>query len=329
MLYLQCSEEVVVLGILRVVEEILERRPDARVVINSIFPMTVMRGGLYPVISDIEDSFIRLGNDRSLAAIASSVDPEVVRWQSDTNGVRRFLLAKQLEVPVQRPHKMSDEEEAAAAEKDEELRDKMAKGRKGNRQPIKRNPVMKDSTKVRKYDPGRVFLRQSAKPLWTSIRSINKELRKFAEKHDRVIFFDATDLMVEKVGKSYVLLTDRISTRGHLTERGFAVWEDEIVKCLEQIFVTMKREQPDLFGAVPAVNVAADEKEGIQNGRNDDDFVKQGDDLDDKILHANDDGFGHTGYDEDEEAKSSDDANSGDLQVAVVANATDVDEGNS
>ena len=36
---MQCSEEIVVLGILRVVEEILLRKPDAKIVINSLLPM--------------------------------------------------------------------------------------------------------------------------------------------------------------------------------------------------------------------------------------------------------------------------------------------------
>jgi len=36
---MQCSEEIVVLGILRVVEEIRLRKPDAKIVINSLLPM--------------------------------------------------------------------------------------------------------------------------------------------------------------------------------------------------------------------------------------------------------------------------------------------------
>merc|ERR1712032_988432 len=36
---LQCSEEIVVLGVLRVAEEIKLRKPDAKIVINSLLPM--------------------------------------------------------------------------------------------------------------------------------------------------------------------------------------------------------------------------------------------------------------------------------------------------
>ena len=36
---MQCSEEIVVLGILRVVEEIMMRKPHAKILINSLLPM--------------------------------------------------------------------------------------------------------------------------------------------------------------------------------------------------------------------------------------------------------------------------------------------------
>ena len=54
---MQCSEEVVVMGILRVVEEILEQKPNAQVVINSMLPMADLRGGIYPHVRDYQDAF--------------------------------------------------------------------------------------------------------------------------------------------------------------------------------------------------------------------------------------------------------------------------------
>jgi hypothetical protein len=54
----QCSEEVVVIGVLRIVEEIMKAKPDAKIVINSLFPMAELRGGLLPPSSvDLERSF--------------------------------------------------------------------------------------------------------------------------------------------------------------------------------------------------------------------------------------------------------------------------------
>jgi len=47
----QCSEEVVLLGILRIIEEILDKRPDAIIVINSVLPMSSDVQGRVPKIS--------------------------------------------------------------------------------------------------------------------------------------------------------------------------------------------------------------------------------------------------------------------------------------
>jgi lysophospholipase L1-like esterase len=53
---MQCSEEIVVLGILRVVEEIRLRKPDAKIVINSLLPMiNYQDGDVEPKMADVAD----------------------------------------------------------------------------------------------------------------------------------------------------------------------------------------------------------------------------------------------------------------------------------
>jgi len=52
---MQCSEEIVVLGILRVVEEIHLRKPDARIVINSLLPMINFQPMGDPKMADFAD----------------------------------------------------------------------------------------------------------------------------------------------------------------------------------------------------------------------------------------------------------------------------------
>ena len=204
------------LGILRVVEEILDKRPNAQVVINSLFPMTAERGGLYPVISDYRDSF----HGRSLAA-PNGVSLEAANDYRARALMRRSKLSPKIEVlpPLPPPHKLTDEELAEAAEREEEEREERAKRERKRYRPMrtKKDPVMKDVTRIRKYRPETGFLRQSSKPLWTSIRAINKELRKFAKKQDRVTFFDAAEIFSRKEGKTFILLTERISLRGHPT----------------------------------------------------------------------------------------------------------------
>lgn len=55
----RCSEEVVILGVLRVVEEILNKKPNANIVINSLLPMAEFRGGFEPNKWDFKDSFFK------------------------------------------------------------------------------------------------------------------------------------------------------------------------------------------------------------------------------------------------------------------------------
>lgn len=296
---LQCSEEVVVLGILRVVEEILELRPNAKVVINSILPMTALRGGLYPVLSDYQDSFGRpinghrfLNSDTIIQT--HSVESGYYSESRNTNIGHRALIFgrnKKKDGPVVEglpPQKMTEEEMAAAAQAEEEARDEQAKKeqqRSWLRQPAN-NPIMEDKEKIRKYELGRHFIHKAAQPLWTSIKAINRELRKFADKHDRVTFFDATSIFTEKEGKSYTLLTDLLTVRGHPTEQGFALWEDAIVEKLHKMLDIAK----DDFRSSTNETQTAGENQPAEVTIIEDD-VPEDDDLDDTVLHQNDDGF--------------------------------------
>merc|ERR1719469_208549 len=56
-----CSEEVVVMGILRVVEELLQARPQAKIVINSLLPMSHTRDSKTSVALDFEEMFGKKG----------------------------------------------------------------------------------------------------------------------------------------------------------------------------------------------------------------------------------------------------------------------------
>jgi len=55
----RCSEEVIILGVLRVVEEIVNKKPNANIVINSLLPMAEFRGGFEPNKWDFKDSFFK------------------------------------------------------------------------------------------------------------------------------------------------------------------------------------------------------------------------------------------------------------------------------
>jgi ribosomal protein S6E (S10) len=72
-------------------------------------------------------------------------------------------------------------------------------------------------------------------PLWTSITAINDELKKFCSKHDRVYFFDGTEIFAEQDGKYWNLQLDMISVRGHPTKKGFEKWEGLVVQRAKKI----------------------------------------------------------------------------------------------
>ena len=281
----QCSEEVVVLGVLRIVEEIIKRRPKARIVINSLLPMADLRGGMVVKEKDYQDAFSTYGGKR-------------VR-HSATRYVRKFVDGKERIVPVDENGKEKDDNNRRLLEtalenysfysndnSDEinRLHDELEntlnlapqlplhrnlKEENGEPEAVKLgrriakddyNPTIEaDKHEQKKYS----FFRKRRMPLWTSIFAINKQLFKFCEKHEQVDFFDATNIFAERKTadggsqKFFTLLSDRISARGHPTELGYLKWEDAMVEKIQEILAEMKRDSPELFvsEAEHAVNV--------------------------------------------------------------------------
>jgi len=196
---MQCSEEVVLLGILRVVEEIRAKRPHAKIIINSIIPMANMRGGINPHRKDYEDAFKkykghpvnRLTSTKSQVSVTQGTDSmtkeEIKRWKKR---VRKDAF----------------------------------------------NPSLNNKHNMKKYDAKSMFMTQNQVPLWTAIKAINEELRKFSAKHDHISYFDVTDTFAErKDGDNYVLLSKMVSARGHPTELGYKVWEDNVAEKIKKI----------------------------------------------------------------------------------------------
>jgi len=155
----QCSEEVVLMGILRIIEEILDKKPDARIVINSILPMSSDPKGRVPRITRKERKHVHtksLGFD-----------------------VRRRLLGK-----IKKPKEDDGIGEEGKLTSTEPLVIKgEMKARKGN------VPVVR----VRRGP-----LRWVSVSMWPSVEALNFALKKFCLKHKRVVFYDAYDIFVEE-----------------------------------------------------------------------------------------------------------------------------------
>mmetsp|Transcript_5824 Transcript_5824/g.13779 ORF Transcript_5824/g.13779 Transcript_5824/m.13779 type:complete len:394 (-) Transcript_5824:1095-2276(-) len=119
----RCSEEVVILGVLRVVEEILNKKPNANVVINSLLPMAEFRGGFEPNKWDFKDSFFKSiiaedsnGNGRrrlqeqprrglrwfGMFGGDSGKPPKSVRMSADRNKQKKFksLTRQKRKIPL-------------------------------------------------------------------------------------------------------------------------------------------------------------------------------------------------------------------------------------
>ena len=269
---MQCSEEVVVLGIMRVVEELQTRHPTSHIVLNSLFPMSRIRGTRYPTRSDWKDS----------VPTATTTNEENDPRAPPPGGVRhgRQLLPAEAEAPQQhswenmsrrrrarkrrRRRRRSDDSsededgrpaqplsEAAAANAEDERYERRQKrprrgwfGRRPPPPPQKVvDPRLEETHHVRKH------VADVKLPLWTSVLVVNRQLKKFAEKHsDCVSFFDATSIFteVDAAGRT-ILQTDLISITGHPTKRGFDVWEEHVAQFALDTLVQLKKTTPELF----------------------------------------------------------------------------------
>jgi hypothetical protein len=274
---MQCSEEVVVIGILRVVEEIMTKRPNARIVINSVFPMTELRGGAYPVISDYKDSFIRSGKHPDGAAVPNMSPEQNRRSVYESN---------------EAPPADAEAALAQAAEAEEEARDAIANHHHNKVERVferqyRTSTVLNDAEHARKNRLG--TFRAAKKPLWASIKAINQQLKKFAANNaDRgVSYYDATKLFVSVEATSTPgvtrsrLRTELISPRGHPTALGFAEWEDSALQFLNPILADMK---PHLYDDRDQRYYGGDDDTAIDT-HIDDYFERESDDgVDDHIA---------------------------------------------
>lgn len=143
----ECSEEVILIGILRIVQELLDHKPDSLIVINGILPRTVGKDGLLHHVHPNPSSSTPSHNE--------------------------------VEGPTQ---------------------DKLK----------------------HKFD------------YWPSIQGINRELKSFSLKHDRVEFFDGANIFLGSVSNAYfersekILIQELMEDFLHPSKLGHSIWADAI-----------------------------------------------------------------------------------------------------
>ena len=77
----QCSEEVVLLGILRVIEEIMSQKPQATIIVNSILPMTKESDGA--LMDSKKDRHFK--NDHDQDHIIYDISGKIIESQTKSN----------------------------------------------------------------------------------------------------------------------------------------------------------------------------------------------------------------------------------------------------
>jgi len=243
----QCSEEIVVVGILRIVEEILEKQPSSTIVINSLLPLADLRGGMKPGVNDFKDAF-----DPKLGTISTKKFERIQR-RHNRNRSHTIKIDKEIADMVEVPPADDEGEEENKKKRRKKNRkdEKPKKDKTGKRilldevqlsdendnrqlsseKRVKRIRMKDDQVAQKKFSV--ISHHERKLPLWTSISAVNRKLQKFAKNTEggKVIFFDATNLFTEKEDPhTYTLKSDMITLRGHPTQMGFETWEKEIVK---------------------------------------------------------------------------------------------------
>jgi len=235
----QCSEEVVVIGVLRIVEEIRKLKPDAKIVINSLFPMEELRGGLSPPTQvDLERSFgnrpkggwkdrpsankssSRPGGRPSVAENGGPNKPRIKNYRPRTFNEIRSNYPNSGKRPrdnngFHRNLRQGDDRGG--------FRDSDRGGFRNRDDFVK---LYSDRKSQHEFSP--ITHKKNKLPLWTSITAINRELRKFCDKNENVSFFDVTNIFTERDGWNYNLKTNMISRRGLPTNAGFEAWENAV-----------------------------------------------------------------------------------------------------
>merc|ERR1719221_746152 len=299
---LQCSEEIVVLGVLRVAEEIKLRKADAKIVINSLLPMIDYqridaKKGEQPPGPKLED-FADFKAEKDGAREGQVIKDAKKEFENKGGGRRasRHLRLLRERKRKERSGKGEKQESGGKSGKDSEAAMEKAMERKRKyleaRDKRLKDRKFRDNEKYRPKRPVSPLLPMIKKkvlpPVWPAVHVINAKLKEFCRNHESISFFDATQIFTRDEGRGrHSLHSELISPRGHPTEIGFAVWQGQIMHRLHKMLVIVKPKERPIFNQMdeeepeqpdivkPAPNGSPDideEKEGegvehVSNGK--------------------------------------------------------------
>jgi len=225
----QCSEEVVLLGILRVIEEIQEMRPDAKIIVSSILPMTTDVKGRVPTI---------VKSDKT--------EKKDKAEKNDNKGDRR-TLKKDEKLTGREKEILDDQKVSSKEEKDiEEKREKILQ----NKEKIQKIKVIRNKVPAVAIRNPHAFIRAPTISMWPSVVAINQQLKAFCNKHKHMAFFDANDVFIDKSeGFTPRMREDLFSNKfaGVPSIDGHQYFLDAIVRKLNLIFDKQEEKISDEF----------------------------------------------------------------------------------
>ncbi|KAL7519155.1 hypothetical protein ACHAWX_003948 [Stephanocyclus meneghinianus] len=259
---MQCSEEIVVLGILRVVEEIRLRKPDAKIVINSLLPMINYQGRGELTMADAVDFTARDEKARERTREVPASFRVGGKGENDDEKRHHHVRAlkekgpppKKRDGPPPKPRNKKERERMEdKATKGPDLEKAMERKKKALKKQDKgaEKKVFRDNEKYHPKKPISPLLPMIKKhqlpPVWPAVHLINDKLKEFCAKHDSITFFDATSIFAsDEGGGRHHMYVDMISPRGHPSPQGFAAWEGMIMSRLHKLL-----EEPAVSKSMP------------------------------------------------------------------------------
>ena len=229
-------------------EELREKRPNAKIVLNSLLPMTKIRS-LEP-LGGLEFLDAERSNGRGPHEKTRHSRHHVHHERSEGKKHRHnpdHIHKTRRHLNKMHPHHDHSEgkydkgriEKHIMMEKEHNQRkfEKMIK-------KDKYNPTLHTTTHYKKHDWA--YHHRKNPPLWPAVQKINHELHAFCKKNKHVMFYDATELFTtgHRHATDYTLLTDFISPRGHLTVEGYKVWLNEVDKTIKHMLIDKKLGKP-------------------------------------------------------------------------------------
>lgn len=237
----QCSEEIVLLGVLRVIEEIVSKKPNAHIVVNSILPMTSNKDGWLagapppPVESSADD-------ESSSSALVKKSTPTSTK----SSGSKWSSLFSSRSSTHKKS--LSEDGTSSKAKGDDEQKKKNASTKgdeKDDRSHVRRRSR---SLLLPKFSQ-----RSKEVSLWSSVEAINEQLKSFCDKHsDHTTFFDVNSFFIEhrshpspngggEEEESLYVSKDLLNNRGRPTSLGHELWYREISRTLSSI---IRKDEP-------------------------------------------------------------------------------------